>query len=219
MKPQVILFAALGLAACNVVEPVEEPQGVGFGSYSAYRDNQIREIQQARAAEEQQAAQTQLNASRVAPPADQAPVEVASLATPVPQQTGPNNPNLSSEQDFDAVSAERDIQQDAARIAEARQQYQLVTPVDVQRPDETGPNIIDYALSTNHAIGTKLHRRGPLAGARTKQACTRYRTADTAQEAFLEAGGPERDRLGLDPDGDGFACAWDPATYRKLVRN
>ena len=33
-------------------------------------------------------------------------------------------------------------------------------------------------------------------------------------KAFLEAGGPKRDRKGLDPDGDGFACAWDPRPFR-----
>jgi hypothetical protein len=40
-----------------------------------------------------------------------------------------------------------------------------------------------------------------------------------AQIAFLERGGPKRDTLGLDPDGDGFACYWDPAPFRKAVNN
>jgi hypothetical protein len=40
-----------------------------------------------------------------------------------------------------------------------------------------------------------------------------------AQIAFLERGGPKRDTLGLDPDGDGFACYWDPAPFRKAVSN
>ena len=34
------------------------------------------------------------------------------------------------------------------------------------------------------------------------------------QEAFLDAGGPKRDPHALDPDGDGFACAWDPRPFR-----
>ena len=29
----------------------------------------------------------------------------------------------------------------------------------------------------------------------------------------------ERDRMGLDPDGDGFACAWDPAPFRLARQN
>ena len=39
--------------------------------------------------------------------------------------------------------------------------------------------------------------------------------SDLAQIEFLERGGPARDRLGLDPDGDGYACAWDPTPFRK----
>ena len=39
-----------------------------------------------------------------------------------------------------------------------------------------------------------------------------------AQEAFLKAGGPERDRYGLDPDGDGFACRWDPTPFRAAIK-
>ena len=31
---------------------------------------------------------------------------------------------------------------------------------------------------------------------------------------FLAAGGPERDRKGIDPDGDGFACGFNPAPFR-----
>ena len=37
-----------------------------------------------------------------------------------------------------------------------------------------------------------------------------------AQRAFLAAGGPDQDRLGLDPDGDGFVCGWSPLPYRSL---
>ena len=46
--------------------------------------------------------------------------------------------------------------------------------------------------------------------------CGRFRDADAAQRAFLAGGGPQADRYGIDPDGDGFACKWDPAPYRAL---
>ena len=46
--------------------------------------------------------------------------------------------------------------------------------------------------------------------------CGRFRDADAAQRAFLAGGGPERDRYGVDPDGDGFACSFDPSLYRAL---
>ena len=44
--------------------------------------------------------------------------------------------------------------------------------------------------------------------------CNGYANPDDAQRDFLARGGPERDPRGLDPDGDGFACAWDPAPFR-----
>ena len=47
--------------------------------------------------------------------------------------------------------------------------------------------------------------------------CADYRTPDEAQRDFLTRGGPERDSRGLDPDGDGFACGWDPAPFRAAV--
>ena len=41
---------------------------------------------------------------------------------------------------------------------------------------------------------------------------------DVAQEAFLAQGGPQSDRKGLDPDGDGFACDWDPRPFRAALQ-
>lgn len=39
-------------------------------------------------------------------------------------------------------------------------------------------------------------------------ACAAFEGLGAAQQAFLSAGGPLKDRNGLDPDGDGFACGW-----------
>lgn len=131
-----------------------------------------------------------------------------------------DNPSISREQDFQAVSAQRDIAADAERLRAARQQYQLVTPTELQRPDDTGPNIFAYALGPAKPVGTRAYRRGIGASAnRAERQCQRYRSADVAQEDFLAAGGPARDKLGVDPDGDGNACGWDPAVVRELVRN
>lgn len=41
-----------------------------------------------------------------------------------------------------------------------------------------------------------------------KRSCGEFTSPAAAQRVFLAAGGPERDTYGLDPDGDGFACAW-----------
>ena len=44
--------------------------------------------------------------------------------------------------------------------------------------------------------------------------CSGYASADTAQRAFIAAGGPILDPKGMDPDGDGFVCGWDPRPVR-----
>lgn len=81
-----------------------------------------------------------------------------------------------------------------------------------------GPNIVEYALAAPNARGQEWYARFAFAGqGRADRNCAAYRSADDAQRDFLANGGPDRDRRGLDPDGDGFACAWDPAPYRAAV--
>ena len=146
------------------------------------------------------------------------PAPSAVVTAPVPTQ---NNPGIPREQDFSAVSNQRSIQSDAARIEQNRQQYQVIQPTALPTRQGTGdPNIVNYALSTNHARGTRIYSRtGVNLAARAQRACAGYTSADRAQIDFLAKGGPERDRLGLDPDGDGYACAWNPAPFRAAVQN
>lgn len=136
-------------------------------------------------------------------------------------EAGPSvRPGISDEQDFEAVAARETIESDRARLEQQRAQYQIV-PVDTV-PDasvRSGPNVIEYALATNHPVGVQQHRRlNPLRWSRWENACLRFHNQDAAQEAFLAAGGPERDPNHLDPDGDGYACWWDPAPYRQAMR-
>lgn len=136
-----------------------------------------------------------------------------------PPQTVENAAGISQENDFNAVGAERSIEGDKARIEANRAQYQVVEPTAI--PARTGgsePNIVAYALAASHPVGTQVHRRLNInAGNRYAKNCAKYPSPDKAQEDFLAQGGPERDRMGLDPDGDGFACSWDPAPFRKAV--
>jgi hypothetical protein len=126
---------------------------------------------------------------------------------------------VSDEQDFDAVAARRSIEGDKQQIERNRAQYQIDQPSSVpQRSGNGGPSIVEYALATQHPLGVKLFRRSPLRFKNPQTACAGYETEDTAQEAFLSAGGPNRDPLGLDPDGDGFACGWDPRPFRALAQ-
>lgn len=123
---------------------------------------------------------------------------------------------ISDEQDFSAVSARETIESDAQRIARNRSQYQQIQPTELpQRPADTGPNIVAFALATTHGVGQQQYRRSGL-GANPERACAKYPSPDLAQQAFLERGGPDRDRLGVDPDGDGFACSWDPRPFRAV---
>lgn len=125
---------------------------------------------------------------------------------------------ISDEQDFEAVSARETIESDAARIERNRAQYVVIQPGALPvRPGETGPNIVAYALATNNAPGVPLYKRSG-SGRNAAANCAKYGSPDLAQEAFLESGGPERDRKGLDPDGDGFACSWDPRPFRTALQ-
>ncbi|MDR7125860.1 hypothetical protein [Pseudotabrizicola sp. 4114] len=122
---------------------------------------------------------------------------------------------ISDENDFDAVASRETIESDRARIDRNRAQYQVIQPGALPvRPGDAGPNIVDYALATNHPRGTQLYKRSGFAGGNAAGKCAGYASPDLAQQAFLARGGPERDRLGLDPDGDGYACTWDPSPYR-----
>ena len=144
-----------------------------------------------------------------------APVQ-ADPANPAPLQL--NNPGISSEQDFDSVSAQRTIESDADRIAANRAQYQVITPTALPTRSQTGqPNIVAYALQTDNPIGTPLYRRTNFRSAqRHAAACAAFPSPDQAQIEFLSRGGPSRDRKGLDPDGDGYACSWDPSPFRNV---
>lgn len=146
-----------------------------------------------------------------------------------PLQASPSNPppqlvttaGISDENDFQAVSQRQSIQSDAERLAQASASRQVVQPTAVPtRTSASEPNIVQYALETRHARGTRIYSRtGINLAGRSQRNCAQFASADQAQIEFLENGGPERDRKALDPDGDGFACSWDPAPFRTAVQN
>lgn len=126
---------------------------------------------------------------------------------------------VSDEQDFGAVSSRESIESDKQRIACNRQQYVVVQPGAIpQRPGDEGPNIAAYALATTNAPGVKLYTRPPFYLTNPEKACAKFTSSDKAQQAFLAAGGPQRDSKALDPDGDGFACSWDPRPFRAAAQ-
>lgn len=134
---------------------------------------------------------------------------------PSPDGTGPaldqDRINLMQwtleQQKIDAAKAQADLD-------EARRQLVIFSPSNV--PTEGGANVALFAKQTTNPVGQKIYDRSFGARVSGMGACGRYRSDDDAQRAFLSAGGPDRDSLGLDSDGDGFACGWDPAPYRAL---
>lgn len=210
------------LGACSPV-PGNPDAGVGFSDYETY-------LQQREAA---------LRGNRPAP-APILPPAVAATPAPqrapvaaVPTRMTPGQPmsalapgvlpgattQISDENSFEAVSGRRSIAADAERIAANREMYQPVTVTALPaRPGDSAPNLVAYALSAQNRLGQPVWKRGGLSLARHDKACAKYTSADLAQMAFLKRGGPERDPGNLDPDGDGFACAWDPTPFQ-AVRN
>ena len=128
---------------------------------------------------------------------------------------------ISSEQDFDAVSNQRGIEDDAALREQQQAAYTVIQPTALPTRDEdVGPNIVQYALSAPHRVGQEWYSRSLLtinAQGRFERNCADYRSPDEAQRDFLARGGPERDPRGIDPDGDGFACGWNPAPFLAAV--
>ncbi|HEY9039286.1 MAG TPA: hypothetical protein VIN05_10140 [Roseovarius sp.] len=248
-KRFLIAGAALSvLAACGTNIPDNAPDsgaGVGFGSYSEYEARQAaREAQLAGAGlpapdsvssqplgggtqmagagndADEIAAQTRaalgLGSAGVTANSGGSVIQAPS-AISAPEIT--DAPGISVENNFDAVSSSRSIEDDAARVAAAREQYQVASVESLpSRSGGEGPNIVAYALSTKHAPGTQVYQRiGLNKQTKFERNCAGFPGPDLAQIAFLEKGGPERDRLGLDPDGDGYACSWDPRPFRKAA--
>ena len=236
-----VLAAGVGLSACQPAIPesgfgdIPDPgRGVGFDDFGAQQ--QRRDAALAGTAATQQpvanngsAAATAAETRRVL--ASTAPDEARAQAAAAASNSGvqpviasPSNPapavvdgsGISRENNFDAVSSQRTIAADSQRIDANRAQYRLVEPEALPDRGKSGPNIVAYALANTHARGTQVYRRfGLNQSGKFQRSCAKYPRAAEAQIAFLESGGPERDRLGMDPDGDGYACDWDPTPFRQ----
>lgn len=229
-------FVAVGLMACAPPIP-DSTEGVGFENYDTYLAR--KQAEQAELA--QRGPGTSVQAPARVTPTDASPEATAAAAvitvrgtpsaanpqatTGQPVQTAsvrvdPNNPTISDEQDFQAVSTRETIQSDAERRQAQSAQYKVIAPTALpNRPSGTVQTPIQFALATRHPVGQRVYGRGLTSKRKFQSACARYDTDEKAQDQFLKNGGPDKDKLGLDPDGDGYACNWNPATYRGLVRN
>lgn len=235
-------LAALLLAACTPTTTSTGP-GVGFQDYGSY----VRGASPAPAGapvtvpppggsfDPAAAAAAIDRAQGVAPPVGVTPTTLPPAADPVlaadrPRGGAPagikeesgevaSHTGISDEQDFAAVSARETIESDKERIARNRAEYVVVQPGALPtRPGDTGPNIVEFALATKHAPGVQMYKRSGLSVRSADSVCAKYSSPDQAQQDFLAKGGPDRDRMGVDPDGDGFACSWDPRPFRTALQ-
>lgn len=217
-KIAVLGVSLLGLAACEPQVP-NSGEGVGFNDYADY------ELERARREASLQGDTGSFPASTG--PENLAASELAAAGigtntdtdTPAPRTALASNPDISDEQNFDAVSGRETIESDAQRRERQAAAYQLIEATALpDRQGNVGPNIVQYALQAPNNRGESVFDRGGLSGeARFSRNCAKYRTPDDAQRDFLTRGGPQRDRLGIDPDGDGFACGWDPQAFRAIA--
>lgn len=207
------------LVACTTPVP-NSGVGVGFDGYSDYENRRAER-------------EAQLSNSIGSPSPREISREVVAggtpAATPTVTSSGPvsalrpaqNNSGISDEQEFSAVSSRETIESDRQRLEAQQQAYQTIQPTALPtRRGGSGPSIVEFALSTTNRKGQSVYKRSSIGSgqARFARACAKFPSSDYAQTEFLKAGGPKRDRKGLDPDGDGFACYWDPAPFRQAVR-
>jgi len=230
MKTFVIVGASLlTIAACAPTVP-DSGQGVGFNDYANF---EIERARREAALQGNPIASPVQNSGTVprAPGVTTSELAAAGINTggantagteatpPVQPAALGSNPEISDEQSFEAVSSRESIESDAERRARQAAAYQLIEATALPtRPGDSGPNIVQYALQAPNNRGEAVFTRVGLSGeGRFQRNCAKYRTPDDAQRDFLARGGPTRDRLGIDPDGDGFACGWDPQAFRSIA--
>ncbi|MDG4649306.1 hypothetical protein P6F26_12700 [Roseibacterium sp. SDUM158017] len=179
----------LALAACGPGPvPNDVGQGVGFSDYAAYQARR-----EALRSPPPQTVAPPADASFAAAPAGARSTDIAGMASAAIAEAEGGPPVAASADDFTA-------------------------PPLPEGMSVLGANVVAFALSTSHPVGQRVWARFPLRLGRPEVRCSDFRTTDLAQDWFLENEGPERDRAGLDPDGDGFACNWDPERYRAEAR-
>jgi len=205
MRALFILSMGLTLAACGVSD-------VPNGAYAPAQEKQSRDA-------EFSGLPAPIEVQDTLPTEIAPEIEKEATATTAPLPAT-NNLGLSDEQDFDAVSDRQSIESDAERLERNRALYTLIEPTEVPtRPGTEIPNIVAYAIKTSNPVGEPLYSRSLFTSEnRSLWNCAKYVSDAAAQEAFLKVGGPESDRYGLDPDGDGFACRWDPTPFRAAIK-
>jgi hypothetical protein len=212
MRRMVAVLGVVALLGCAPTIP-DSGAGVGFDSYTEYQRQRAR-LEGTRALGDRPAAPATaapIAAPPVPPPPPAAPAAGAATGGAI------TTAELAAA-GIGAAAARPNTPPPPAAPGAAAGPPPAAAPVIPPLPERTGsggPNIAAFALATSHPVGQPMYRRSGLAGPQAAaRACARFASPALAQEAFLARGGPERDPMGLDPDGDGYVCGWDPAPFR-----
>ena len=193
----------LVVTACAPTPPDDVVRGVGFGSIE---EAEAQRLERDRSLEGPEAALP-----------DGPVISAEEMEGNSAPEITVNNPGISDTNNFNALAERESIEDNAARLAAQREVFEVIPPTDLPERGRSRPNIVQYALGTKHPVGEVIWgRSGFNSEARFNRNCAKYPSSDLAQEDFLARGGPRNDRLGLDPDGDGYACYWDPTPYRTV---
>ncbi len=184
-----ILMAVTACAA----PPNDVVEGVGFGDYRDYQARRDSVTIPPAQTESSLANATLEPFSPPAAPATGSGRDIAGMATAAIDEADLGPPVAPSGDDF-------------------------VAPPLPEGMQVVGANVAAFALSTSHPVGERVWSRFSLRLGRPEVTCSDFRTTDLAQDWFLMNGGPERDPAGLDGNGDGYACNWDPESYRAQAR-
>ena len=108
-------------------------------------------------------------------------------------------------------------EQAAKRREELKAGRVVLEPNRKEKIKHQSVNLAVFARSVSNKLGEKIYYRNYM-GSGAASGCKKFSNKNAAQIFFLENGGPKNDFHNIDADGDGFACKWDPAIYRKIER-
>jgi hypothetical protein len=223
MRSLIFVVPVLALAACDPAVP-NSGTGVGFGDYQTYLAQREAELSGQRPAQvqSQTQAQTQTNTAVGAPlsavnPAVMAAAPVAAAPLADPATSAAVGDGALGAEALAALAATAPGGS-PAMASTTPTAAPVAAPVIAPVQGATGPNLAAYALAATNAPGQSVYTRSGLHMVGADKACAKYISPDLAQMAFLEKGGPQKDPGNLDPDGDGFACGWDPRPLQTALQ-
>lgn len=198
-----LVISVLALASCGENQGWNPNYQFGADAYGKYRADRERAL----------VTNTELpDTIPVALPAESfTPAQIAGRdPVPVPKTMGAGRARAATAATATTAAAAADPDAPTQIVPD----LMLPTTASGPYPGST-PVLVRYAFAQPHDPGTRVFARSGGSTATAARACASYKDANAAQTAFLAAGGPDRDPRGMDPDGDGFVCGWNPVPFRQ----